>query len=348
MITSDIYGKLEDGREVRRFTLANKKGEYVQIIEYGAIIHSVVVLDRNGQLGDVVLGCESGERIESFGRSGRVVGRCANRIKRGRFTIGDRKYQLQCNEKKNFLHGAADDYGKKLWTGHIDGESVVLKYYDSDTVGFGCDVAAQVRYSFDDMSRLTIEYEFTAYGDTVLNPTNHVYFDLTETGDIRDHDLWIGASNRATRDSEAIPCGGLTPVKGTPADFTYLRCVRDAINSDDGSYFPMKRNPIYDEFYVLDKQESGKPVADLYAYNKGRGMRTYTDMPSLVLYTDPGKKKETGKGGRELGPYCGICLETGFVPNAVNVPEFTSPVFPMGASLKSTTVYEFYTRDKAL
>ena len=94
MITSDLYGKLSDGREVRRFTIANKKGEYVQILEYGAIIHSIVVLDRNGDLGDVVLGCESGERIEGFGRAGRVIGRVANRIKRGRFTINGVKYKL--------------------------------------------------------------------------------------------------------------------------------------------------------------------------------------------------------------------------------------------------------------
>ena len=342
MITSDIYGKLRDGREVRRFTIANKKGEYVQIIEYGAAIHSIVVLDRNNDLGDVCLGCESGERIEDFGRSGRVVGRVANRIKRGRFTINGVQYTLECNEGTNFLHGASDDYGKKLWSGRIDGESVVLTYYDESTVGFKCGLNAQVRYRFDDMSRLTIEYEFTAQGDTLINPTNHVYFDLSGTGDIRDHDLWIGASYRTHRDEEAIPDGGLISVKGTAADFTYLRCIREAMKYG-GDYFG-DGDVSYDEFYLLDKQESGKPVADLYSYNVGRGMRTYTDMPSIVLYTDPGHKIETGKNGRELGPYCGICLETGFVPNAVNVEEFQSPIFPQGASLRSTTVYEFYTR----
>ena len=342
MITSDLYGKLSDGREVRRFTIANKKGEYVQILEYGAIIHSVVVLDRNGSLGDVVLGCESGERIEGFGRAGRVIGRVANRIKRGKFTINGVKYKLKCNEGKNFLHGADDDYGKKLWTGRIEGESVVLSYFDNDTVGFKCGVAAQVIYRFDDLSRLTIEYEFTAQGDTVINPTNHAYFDLSGTGDVRDHDLWIGASNRVHKDNEGLPDGGLVPVKGTAADFTYLRCVREAMKYG-GDYFG--DGPVsYDEFYLLDKQESGKPVADLYSYNVGRGMRTYTDMPAMVLYTDPGTKRETGKNGRELGPYCGICLETGFVPNAVNLPEFDSPVVRQGASLRSTTVYEFYTR----
>ena len=343
MITSDIYGKLSDGREVRRFTLANKKGEYVQIIEYGAIVHAVCVLDRNGNIADVVLGCESGERIEGFSRAGRVIGRVANRIKRGKFTIGEREYSLVCNEGKNFLHGAGDDYGKKLWTGSIEGESVVLKYMDHDTVGFDCDVSAQVRYRFDDFSRLTIEYDFTALGDTVMNPTNHAYFDLSGTGDIRDHDLWIGATYRTKKDEEGIPTGGLIPVRGTAADFTYLRCVREAMKFDDGNYFGGGQRT-YDEFYVLDKQESGKPVADLYSYNVGRGMRTYTDMPGLVLYTDPGTKTETGKNGRVLGPYCGICLESGFIPNAVNCPEFASPVFLQGASLRSTTVYEFYTR----
>lgn len=342
MITSDIYGKLRDGREVRRFTIANKKGEYVQIIEYGAILHSIVVQDRTGALDDVCLGCASGERIEDFGRAGRVIGRVANRIKRGRFSIGEKKFKLVCNEGKNFLHGAGDDYGKKLWTGHIEGESVVLSYYDDSTVGFECGAQARVRYSFDDFSRLTIEYEFTAEGDTVFNPTNHAYFDLSGTGDIRDHDLWIGASNRVHRDAEGIPDGGLVPVQGTAADFTYLRCIREAMKYG-GDYFG--DGPVsYDEFYLLDRQESGKPVADLYSYNVGRGMRTYTDMPAMVLYTDPGTKTETGKNGQELGAYCGLCLETGFVPNAVNLPEFASPVFLEGATLKSTTVYEFYTR----
>lgn len=342
MITSDIYGRLRDGREVRRFTIANKKGEYVQIIEYGAIIHSLVVLDRNGNLGDVVLGCESGERIEGFGRAGRVIGRCANRIKEGRYTIGKHIYQLKCNEGRNILHSADDDYGTKLWTGSIEGESVVLRLEDVDTIGYECDTCAKVRYSFDDMSRLTIDYEITALGDTVINPTNHAYFDLSGTGDIRDHDLWIGASFRLSRDEDGIPDGELIPVKGTAADFTYLRCVREAMNCE-GDYFANGEST-YDEFYLLDKQESGKPVADLYSYNVGRGMRTYTDMPALVLYTDPGHRKETAKNGRELGPYCGICLETGFAPNAVNCPKFQSPVFMEGMTLKSTSVYEFYTR----
>ncbi len=342
MTTSDIYGRLSDGREVRRFTMANKKGEYVQVLEYGATIHSVCVLDRYGNLGDVVLGCESGERMEGFQRSGRVVGRCANRIKNGRFQIGGREYQLECNEGANFLHGASDDYGKKLWSGRIEGDSVVLTYADHDTVGFDCDVDVLVRYRFDDFSRLSIEYEMTAHGDTVLNPTNHAYFDLSGTGDIRDHDLWIGASCRVSRDEDGIPDGGAIPVRGTAADFTYLRCVREAMKFDKGGYF--KGEPYYDEFYILDKQESGKPVADLYSYNVGRGMRTYTDMPGLVLFTDPGAFTETGKNGREHGPFCGICLETGFVPNAVNCPDYASPVFLQGSQLEANTVYEFYTR----
>lgn len=343
MVTSDIYGKLGDGREVRRFTIANKKGEYVQLLEYGATIHSLYVLDRNANLGDVVLGASCPEELEHFSRGGRVIGRCANRIRNGRFTIGEGEYQLQLNDRDGFIHGGSDNYGKKLFAGSIDGESVLFRLYDSDTVGFGCDVEVQVRYSFDDLGRLNIDYEMTAESDTVLNPTNHAYFDLSLTGDIRDHELWLVADERVTFEAGTkCPDGGVRTVHGTPADFTTARTVRAAMDSDDGTYFE-KGVPFFDEFYILPKNISGA-VAELYAPNTGRGMRVYTDMPSLVVYTDPGKTIESGKFGRKLASFCGICLETGFAPNAVNCPQYKSPVFSQGASLKSTTVYEFFTR----
>lgn len=338
MITETHFCTLRDGRQVHSYTIANRRGESVTILDYGATIHAVHVLDRTGALGDVVLGA-SPEHFEASSYRGGTIGRCANRIAYGRCRIGGKEYQLERNLFGHFLHGASGNYAEKLFTARIFPEEnrVTLYWHDTGAGGFDCDVQAEFSFSFDDESRLTLCLRMTAGGETILNPTNHAYFNLSEDGDARDHQLWIGADRMVTRSVNGLPNGGQRPVAGTPADFTRARSIREAMEDGQAGYFS---KPGFDEFYLLDGRRLHH-AATLYSPRKGRTMRVYTDMPCLVLFCGGGRECETGKYGKKYAGYCAVCLETGFVPNAVNCPEYDSPVFAAGETLTATTVYQF-------
>lgn len=340
MVKKEFFCKLSDGRQVYSYTITNTHGEYVTLLDYGATIHKLVVRDKNGNLGDVVLGADPAD-FERCTYKGGTIGRCANRIGYGRCTIGGKEYQLEQNMFGHFLHGASGNYAEKCFTGDVFPEEnkVAFHWFDNGAGGFGCNVQADFAFSFDDEARLTLRLEMCGDGTTILNPTNHAYFNLSETGDARDHWVWIHADKRVTRGEMGLPNGGTTGVAGTPADFTVERKIREAMDHDDGGYF--KKDKIsFDEFYVYEDREY-RLAATLRCPEKGRTMKVYTDMPCLVLFCAGGRKPEPGKNGVVYQGYCAVCLETGFVPNAVNCPEYISPVFAAGEKLVATTVYQF-------
>ena len=345
MVKKEFFCELSDGRTVSSYTITNRYGEYVTVLDYGATIHKIVVRDRNGNLGDVVLGADP-EYFEACTYKGGTIGRCANRIGYGRCVIGGKTLQLEQNMMGHFLHGASGNYAQKLLTGEIpDGENkVVLHWLDGGDGGWDCKVQADFGVSFDDEGRLTLCLEMCGDGDTVLNPTNHAYFNLMGTGDVRDHRLWIGADQRVTRGEMGLPDGGKQGVAGTPADFTAERSIREALESDTVGYFRGDKS-MFDEFYVYDDRKM-RLAASLYCPETGREMKTYTDMPGLVLFCAGGRKPEPGKDGKTNEGYCAVCLETGFVPNAVNCTGYVSPVFRAGEKLTATTVYQFQTRQR--
>ena len=326
MVKKDFFCKLSDGRPVHSYTISNSFGEYVTLLDYGATIHQIVVRDRKGNLGDVVLGADK-EHFESCSFKGSTIGRCANRIGYGRCSLDGREVQLERNMMGHFLHGASGNYAEKLFDGEIlPGENkVIFHWLDTGEGGWDCNVQADFAFSFGDDGKLTLCLEMCGDGTTILNPTNHAYFNLLGGGDVRDQHVWIGAERRVTRGEMGLPNGGVQAVAGTPADFTRERSIREAMESDSVGYF-RKDKVMFDEFYVYDDRLP-RYAASLYCPENGRQMRVYTDMPCLVLFCAGGKKPEPGKNGSINEGYCAVCLETGFVPNAVNCPEYVSPVF---------------------
>lgn len=339
MIQKESFCFLKDGREVFAYKISNSFGEYVTVLDYGASIQEIVVRDREGRLGDVVLGAAP-DNLETFTYEGGTIGRCANRIAYGRCTIGGKEYQLEQNMFGHFLHGGSGNYQKKLFRGEIlDDTTVVLRYHDIGEGGFDCSVDAAFFFSFDDEKRLTLRLEMTASGTTILNPTNHAYFNLAEDGDGRNHTLWIATDRIVTRREMGLPAGGSRSAAGTPADFTGGRLIREAMEMENTDYFPPDRR-MFDEFYLLDGRKN-RLAAVLRSPVSGRTMKVYTNMPCLVLFVAEGRAPECGKRGKRYEGYCSVCLETGFVPNAVNCPEYDSPVFEKGQTLQAVTVYEF-------
>lgn len=340
MVEKTFFGRLKDGREVNCYRIRNRYGEYVELLDYGASIQAVVVRDQDGKLGDVVLGADPG-RLEECTYVGGTIGRCANRIAHGRFEADGKSYQLEQNLFGHFLHGASGNYARKLFTGEIQEERnrVIFHYHDKGEGGFNCEAEAAFGFSFDDEGRLELELQMEGEDTTVLNPTNHAYFNLSGSGDARDHRLWIASDKRVSRQEGGLPDGGSISVLDSPADFTKERTIREAMLTDQNGYFT-KEQPSYDEFYLLDGRNYSHAATLCYPEN-GRVMKVFTDMPCLVLFTTGDRKAEIGKGGRIYEGYCAVCLETGFVPNAVNCPQYDSPVFRKGEKLTARTIYQF-------
>lgn len=344
MVTKRLFGYLKDGRSVFCYKIRNGHGEYAEILDYGASIHAVVVRDKYGYLGDVVLGAENADSLETCTYEGATIGRCANRIAYGRYEVDGRQYQLEQNLFGHFLHGASGNYAHKLFAGEITGANqVTLRLHDEGEGGFACCAEAAFTFSFDDEGKLFLSFEMEGEDVTVLNPTNHAYFNLSGNQDARDHLLWIDADRRASRGEGGLPDGGGISVAGTPADFTRERSIREAMESGQEGYFK-KAIPYYDEFYLLGERRM-RLAAALRSPKKGRLMKVYTDMPCLVLFIGGDRKPEKGKNGQVYEGYCAVCLETGFVPNAVNCPAYTSPIFRKGDKLIARTIYQFMLED---
>ncbi len=326
---------------VRLYRISNQRGEYVELLDYGATIYSICVADRDGTLGDVVLGAPEGSDLKQCKVMGSVIGRCANRIAGGRYEADGKVYQLEQNENGNFLHGASGNYARKMFAAsiHEDTNTVTFSLTDHGEGGFDCDVQVQVSYSFGDDSVLTMTTHMVPDGTTVLNPTNHAYFNLG-VSDVRDLHLTLRAAERVSRDAAALPDGGKLAVCGSPADFTQGRTIREAMEDNPAGYF-MGSRIVYDEFYIQER-DSERPAAKLYCPQNGRIMQVFTDMPSMVLFVAP-RQLTPGKNGENYSGYCAVCLEPGFVPNAVNCPQYDSPLFRKGEVLHTVTKYIFLT-----
>ncbi|MHB8127793.1 MAG: aldose epimerase family protein [Mobilitalea sp.] len=341
MIKKEKFGTMSDGREVNLFTLYNSSCEYVQLLDYGASIHSIYVLDKDGKLGDVVLGVDNADELEGRSYEGVTIGRCANRIAYGKFTIDGVETRLECNRGGHFIHGGSGNYANKTFAATMDEAQncVTFRLVDTGEGGFGCYAEVAVTFTFDDNHELGIQYNIMPHGDTVICPTNHAYINLSGTGDIRDHLLKIYANYFAPKGEIGMPMGDRSQVIGTPLDFIKTRRIGEAMKDDLIGFFSSKPC-IYDDSYILDKSGFGL-AAELYSGETGRIMHVYTDMPALIAFTPYAKDMDHGKGGVFYTGYCAICLETQYIPNAVNCPQYTSPIFRVNELLHSKTVYVF-------
>ena len=345
------WGKTPDGEEVDLYTLTNKNGVEVAISTYGGAVVSLKVPDRNGKLADVVLGYDSLDGyVNDKSYFGAIIGRYGNRIGHARFTLDGKTYTLAKNNGENSLHGGIKGFNKAVWTAKEtpspDGQALELTYLSKDgEEGFPGNLHVRVIYTLTDSNELKIGYSATTDKKTVVNLTNHSYFNLAGagSGDILGHILMIEADKFTPVDSWLIPTGELRDVAGTPFDFRKPTAIGARINADDEQ---IKLGGGYDHNFVL-RRNPGDPIslaARVMEPKTGRVLEVWTDQPGVQFYTGnflDGSAK--GKRGLAYTKRSAFCLETQHFPDSPNQPKFPSVVLSPGERYHTTTIYKFST-----
>ena len=345
-VTTRSFGKTARGEEVTLYRIENSKGMAAEVIDYGANLVSLFVADREGKFDDVVLGYDS---IEGYLTNkcffGSVIGRNANRISNAAFKINGVEYKLEKNEHGNNLHSSFENgYHKRMYKAEIgsDGNSLKLSIDSPDgDEGFPGNMTVSVTYRVNEDNELELIYEGVSDADTILNLTNHSYFNLNgqASGSAMDHRLYLKAKEYTPATPECIPTGEIVPVEGTPFDFTSPQVIGERIDNKDPQ---LKIGGGYDHNFLLDTTgEKCEEIAILESEKSGRKMTVYTDLPGVQFYAGNAIKTHTGKGGVTYKKRYGVCLETQFVPDAINKPVFKSPVLKAGTQFKSVTKYAF-------
>jgi aldose 1-epimerase len=349
-VTKESFGKLPDGRTVDAYTLTNARGLEVRAITYGGIITSILVPDRKGQLGDVVLGYDSlAGYLKASPYFGAIVGRYANRIANARFTLDGRTYHLPANDGKNTLHGGTTGFDKVVWDAQPlqsdSGVGIVLTHTSpAGDQGYPGTLVAHVTYRLTDSGQLVVDYQATTDAATPVNLTQHSYFNLGGggTSTILGHWLTVYADSFTPIDSTLIPTGKLAPVDATPFDFRAATPIGARIGAKDEQ---LARGRGYDHNYVL----KGSPSLDHLAHaanvldpGTGRTLDVYTSEPGLQLYSGNFLDGTiTGKAGHVYGQRSGFCLETQHFPNSPNQRAFPSTILKPGQTYHSRTMFTF-------
>ncbi len=339
------FGKLPDGREAHLFVFRNANGTTLKFTNYGLLVTELHTKDRNGKLGNVVLGFDNLERyLKGHPFFGVVAGRYANRIAKGKFTLDGKEYTLAVNNGPNHLHGGIVGFDKKLWTpGEVrisdEGISLELSYTSPDgEEGYPGTLTVFVTYTLTRGDVWRIDYRATTDAPTILNLTNHSYFNLAGQGDVLEHELEVAADYYTEVDSGLIPTGKLLPVKGTALDFNGLRFI--GLRGMTAGL----ASPGYDHNFVL--RHGGKKfgiAAWAFERYSGRTIACHTDQPGVQLWTmnfEPGKDLVC-TGGFQVPKHGGFCLETQHFPDSINHPEFPSCVLRPGEVFRSRTEYRF-------
>ncbi len=342
-ITKTKFGVTKEGQEVTMYSIENKNGMKVDFIDYGANIVNLYVPDKDGKLDDVVLGFDSVEAYEVNGCFfGSFIGRHGNRIGDATFTLNDVTYELEKNDGKNNLHGGTPGYNKVMYDATTTDHSVTFSRVSPDMEqGYPGNLEIAVTYTVTDENELKISYEAKSDKDTLCNVTNHSYFNLKghNGGDILDHKVWIKANGFTETTDDLIPNGNIVDVTDTPMDFRTKKAIGDDIEAD---YKPLIIAGGYDHNFALDKTAGAvEKVAEVSEDSTGRTMEVYTDLPGMQLYTGNFIEKEDGKENTTYTKRTGVCFETQFFPNSVNVPSFDSCVVKAGETFTSTTIYKF-------
>lgn len=341
-LKSEAFGITPEGEGVEIFSLVNDQGMEVRIINYGGIITSINVPDRKGRVDDVVLGHDTLEGYLNRSRYfGALVGRYANRIARGRFSLSGIEYQLAINNGPNHLHGGVKGFDKVVWTATEIDDGVRLNYFSEDgEENYPGNLSATVTYRLDDENELWIDYEATTDRDTIVNLTNHSYFNLGSGGTILDHELEISADTFTSIDETLIPTGEIRSVKGTPMDFTTPTAIGTRIDDNDKQ---LRNAGGYDHNFVLRTSgEEFRTAATIYQPTTGRKMDIRTTQPGLQFYSGNFLDGSiTGKGGRRYVKHSGCCFETQHFPDSPNHPNFPSTVLRAGEKYHAATVFKF-------
>lgn len=350
-IEKSDFGQTKDGAKVEAYTLYQEKGVFCTLLTYGATLQRLMMPDRKGLVQDVVLGYDTIAEYESENNAyqGAVVGRCGNRIAHASFVLDEKKYNLAQNDGPHHLHGGLRGFDKVIWRAdpYIDdrGPAVRFFYHSSDgEEGYPGNLDVQVTYILTADNELILNYDAVSDRRTIVNLTNHSYFNLAGqgSGSILKHELRLDAEYFTAIDDECIPTGEICSVAGTALDFREMKSLGRDINSDD----PMIRaGKGYDHNFVL-RGSPGKPhlFAEVYEPLKGRSMTVETTMPGVQLYTANFLTRHKGKEGVCYDYRNGLCLETQYYPDAIHHNNFPGPILEARQPYRHQTVYRFSSR----
>ena len=344
-LTKELWGKSTCGKEIYLYTLTNENGAYVQLSSVGAGIVSIAVPDKDGKLADVVLGYP--EAASYFGDgpcAGKVPGRYANRIALGKFSLDGVEYTLPVNNGPNHLHGGPDGFQNKVWESREADGGVEFLYYSEDgEMGYPGALKAVARYDWTEENELRLTLTAESDAPTVVNLTNHAYFNLNGegNGDILGHVLRLNASEYLPTSDSLIPVGESEPVAGTPMDFVTEKVIGAEIKAD----FPaLNYGKGYDNCWVIDGYEPGQiqEAAELYSPESGRVLNVYTTQPGVQIYTGNWLSGcPAGKDGHVYEDYTGVAIECQNFPDAPNKPDYPTAVLRPGEVYEQAIIFAF-------
>ncbi|NKB33098.1 MAG: galactose-1-epimerase [Pseudomonadales bacterium] len=348
-ISVQAFGTLEDGRDVQLFVLKNEEGMTVEIIDLGGIIVGLNVPDFDGDIADVTTGFDAPQPYaDGAGFMGAIVGRYANRIADGRFSIDGIEYSLAKNNGENAIHGGLVGFDKKIWDAETvsnanEAQLVLTTFSPDGEEGYPGRVDTRVVYTLNDQNQLIVDYYASTDKPTVINLTNHAYFNLDghDAGPILDHEIMINADRFTPVDNESIPTGEIAEVSGTPLDFRTAKTISQDIES---THQQIQFGSGFDHNFIINHDEPGRVslAATVFSPRSGRSMNVYTDQPGMQFYTGNFLNGSlVGKEGVAYERRFAFCLETQHYPDSPNKPEFPSTVLRPGEQYETRTIFEF-------
>ncbi len=341
-MTNFVFGKTKDGENVRAWRLANSRGAHAVILDYGCIVQALSVPNAHGGFTDVVLGYDTvAEYEDNDGYFGAVIGRIANRIGKSEFTLNGKTYRLAQNDGKNHLHGGVKGFDKFVWEARQEGNALVFTRFSPDgEENYPGNLRVSISYELTEENELRITYDADTDADTVINLTNHSYFNLDGGGTVLNHYLQIFADEFTENDEGCLPTGRFLKTAGTPFDFSEPKPVGRDIEADD---IQLKNGHGYDHNFVLSDKVELKKAAVLYSPKTGISMTTFTMLPGMQLYSANWLTPRKGKLGSLIDRRYAICLETQMFPNALAIPHFPNVVLKKDEHYHSVTIYRFDT-----
>ena len=337
------FGSNSKGEMAYLYTLTNESGMQVDITNYGAAIVNLIVPNCKGKKYDVVLGYDDVSGYEQGNNfMGAVLGRNANRIADAHFKLNGIDYNLDKNNGNNNLHSGNNYYNKRMWEINEVDDNNISFYLESSNMdqGYPGDATIEVMYELTDNNELIIRYYGKCKEDTIMNLTNHSFFNLNghDSGTILEQSMWINADGYTESNDMLVPTGNIVDVSNTPMDFRKPKPIGRDIECD---YKPLKEAGGYDHNYALNSVGKFRKVASLHSDKSGINMEVYSERPGMQIYTSCVVDNEKGKDGAIYNKYQGVCFETQFFPDAINQPKFESPILKSGDIYKSVTKFKF-------
>lgn len=338
------FGKNSKGEAATLYTFENKNGVVMEVTDFGATLYALLVPDKEGNLCDVVLGYDDPAGYEGPAGTffGATVGRHANRIGKGTYTLNGKTYQLDINNGPNNLHSGLDFYSFRIWNVKETTEnSITFSLHSPDgDQGYPGALDMDVTYTLTEDNAVKIDYFGVPDQDTIINMTNHSYFNLNghASGDVLEQEVWMDADAFTRVDETSVPTGEILSVEGTPMDFRVKKTIGRDIEAD---YEALNIGKGYDHNWVLNNKGELAKIAELSSNVSGIKMEVYTDLPGVQIYTANYVKDEVGKQDVVYQPRQGICFETQYFPDAMNHENFPSPICKAGEEYKTTTIYKF-------